>query len=199
MSTIACYRDDGLLALAVGTITSRNPLGRLSPLPFALLGAAAPFVAISGRADLSAAGALWCALVAAVGSHSGHTGRLDWLVPAILRATEYVFLVAVGLAGGVPGPLIFGLICAVAYHHYDTVYRLRQGIDQPPWVSRAGLGWEGRMLIAGLAALVGMQTPGFAAMTAVLGTLFVVESVVSWMRAQRGGAPEDIEGERPEE
>lgn len=195
INTIVSYRDDGPLAEAVGTLTR----GRVSPLVLAVLGAVFPFAALTGRIGLATVGAVWCALVAALGSHSPHGGRLDWLVPPILRASEYVFLAAVGIAGGAPGPLIFGLICAVAYHHYDTVYRLRQGVDQPRWVARAGLGWEGRMILAALAALAGVVTPVYLALAIALGTVFVAESVQSWLRAQHGVAPEDTEGERPEE
>lgn len=194
-NTIVSYRDDGPLAEVVGTITR----GRASPLGFAALGAVFPFVALSGRTGLAALGAGWCALVAALGSHSRHGGRFDWLVPPILRAAEYVFLAAVGFAAGVPGPVIFGLVCAVAYHHYDTVYRLRQRVYQPRWVSRVGLGWEGRMIVVALAALVGAATLVYLALAIALGVLFVAESVLSWLRAQHGGAPEDTEGERPEE
>lgn len=190
---IVSYRDDGPLAETVGAATR----GRLSPLAFAALGALAPFVALSGRIGLAVLGAGWCALVAALGSHSAHDGRVDWLVPPVLRAAEYVFVAAVGLAAGVPGPLIFGLICAVAYHHYDVVYRLRQRVDHPRWVSRAGLGWEGRMIVVALAAFVGVATPVYLVLTVALGALFVAESVLTWVRAQHREAPEETKGEKP--
>lgn len=194
-NTIVAYRDDGPLARAVAAIVHR----RVPPLSFAALGAAAPFVALSGRAGLAAAGAGWCAVVAALGGSSRHSGRLDWLVPPILRAAEYVFLAAVGITAGVPGPVVFGLICALAYHHYDTVYRLRQRVAQPRWVSRAGLGWEGRMIVASLAALAGVATPVYLFLAVVLGAAFVAESVLSWMRARHREVADDTEAERPEE
>lgn len=189
------YRDDGPLAMAVGAATR----GRIPPLLAAVAGAILPYAALTGRMNLAAIGAGWCALVAGLGSHSSHTGRMDWLVPPVLRATEYVFLGAVGFATGVPGPLVFALLCAVAYHHYDTVYRLRQRVEQPPWVTRAGLGWEGRMLIAVVAAVVGVATWVYGFLTAALGALFVAESVVSWVRAQNRSTLEDMEAEGPEE
>ncbi len=34
-------------------------------------------------------------------------------------------------------PAAFGLVAAVAYHHYDTVYRIRGGAGAPPaWLVR---------------------------------------------------------------
>ena len=61
-------------------------------------------------------------------------GALDWLVPPFFRAAEYLVLLALAARSGVPGvlPAAFGLVAAVAYHHYDTVYRIRGGTGAPP-------------------------------------------------------------------
>ena len=45
-------------------------------------------------------------------------------------------------------PAAFGLVAAVAYHHYDTVYRIRGDAGAPPrWLVRAIGGHEGRTLV----------------------------------------------------
>ena len=41
----------------------------------------------------------------------------------------------------------FALLCALAFRHYDLVYRLRhRGVAPPRWLDRAGGGWDGRLL-----------------------------------------------------
>ncbi|KAB2351891.1 hypothetical protein F8566_04965 [Actinomadura rudentiformis] len=120
-----------------------------------------------------------------VGRHL-QTGRLDWLVPPIIRAIEYGYLAVLGFAQGVSAPLIYALIAVLAYHHYDTVYRTRQRLWPHDWVFRAGLGWEGRMLIVAFAGLSGFLPFAYAALAAYLGVLFVSESVTTWTRTGRG-------------
>ncbi|MFI0447811.1 DUF5941 domain-containing protein [Actinomadura sp. 6N118] len=115
-----------------------------------------------------------------------HTGRLDWLVPPIIRSIEYGYLAVLGFAQGVSAPLIYALIAVLAYHHYDTVYRTRQRLWPHDWVFRAGLGWEGRMLIVAFAGLSGLLPFAYAALAAYLGVLFVSESVTTWTRTGRG-------------
>ena len=46
--------------------------------------------------------ALLVLLVAGLGAGATHAGPLDWLVPAALRAGEFLFAIAVGVVGDVP-------------------------------------------------------------------------------------------------
>jgi hypothetical protein len=78
------------------------------------------------------------------------------------------------------------LIAVLAYHHYDTVYRTRQKLWPQEWMFRAGLGWDGRMLVVALAAFAGYTPLAYAALAAYLGVLFGVESVLTWTRTGRG-------------
>jgi hypothetical protein len=103
-----------------------------------------------------------------------------------MRAIEYGYLAVLGFTNGVSEPLIYVLIAVLAYHHYDTVYRTRQKLWPQEWVSRAGFGWEGRMLIVAAAGFVGALPFVYAALAAYLGVLFVVESVLTWTRTDRG-------------
>ncbi|MGW7414463.1 DUF5941 domain-containing protein [Streptomyces sp. NPDC054863] len=84
-------------------------------------------------------------------------GALDWLAPPFFRVAEYCTILILAVRADVPGalPAAFGLVAAVAYHHYDTVYRIKGGTGAPPgWLVRAVGGHEGRtLLVAVLAAL----------------------------------------------
>jgi uncharacterized protein DUF5941 len=81
---------------------------------------------------------------------------------------------------------VYALIGALAYHHYDTVYRTRQRLWPARWVFAAGLGWDGRMLVAAVAALAGVLPVVFAVLCVYLALLFGVESVYTWTRTGRG-------------
>ena len=94
-------------------------------------------------------------LLAAFGSWHPHDGRRDWLVPPLLQAAEYVFLAEVGFADGVWPAMTFALVAAAGFRHLDLVYRVRGGLASG--VDRRGLGWEGRMIVAGIAAAAGIQ------------------------------------------
>jgi hypothetical protein len=182
-SPVVAQRDDGGLAKAMGAVVS----GQLPPLPPAVAGAFVTGVLLAVGVAESAALAIFTPIVAVLligpGSSHAHDGRLDWLVPPILRLVEYVFVVCVGLAWEVPAPLIFALLGAILFHHYDLVQRMRQRVYPPSWLGTAGLGWEGRMLLVSLAALAEAVTAGFVVLAAYLWGLFLWESVTCWMAA----------------
>jgi hypothetical protein len=183
---LIAYRDDGWISHLLG----RPAHGVLPPLAPALV--AAGITVVSIVADIAGQGGpvLFAPVVALLmtgptSSHP-HDGRLDWLVPPIIRAIEYGYLAALGFARGVSDPLIYLLIAVLAYHHYDIVYRTRQRLWPPRWVFRAGLGWDGRMLIAAVSAFAGITSFAYAALAAYLGVLFGVESISAWARTERG-------------
>ncbi len=113
------------------------------------------------------------------------TTRLGWLVPPVIRLVEYGAILAI-VRQTDPGelPLAFALLGALAFHHYDIVYRQRHRTEfLPRWVTLAGLGWELRIAaVAGLAAINALHA-GLILMTLWLAGLFVGESVSSWLRA----------------
>ncbi|MEU4951907.1 DUF5941 domain-containing protein [Streptomyces lavendulae] len=121
-------------------------------------------------------------------------GALDWLLPPLFRAAEYTTVLVLAVKADVPGalPAAFGLIAAVAYHHYDTVYRIRGGTGAPPhWLVRTIGGHEGRVLLtAVLAAVLASRAADFPValtVTAVFVALVVlVESIRFWVSS---GAP----------
>src|SRR5918996_2222744 len=125
---------------------------------------------------------------------------LAWLVPPLLRLVEYGSLIALTAAADPDAlPLCFAFLGVLAFHHYDTVYRLRhQRLAPPSWVRIVGGGWEGRLLVASILAWAGGLRFGLLAATLVLGLLYVTESTSSWLRfSASGGAAlhEDAEME----
>ncbi|MFL6240016.1 MAG: DUF5941 domain-containing protein [Actinomycetes bacterium] len=183
MNAVALYRDDGPMALAIGRFGSHH-----RPWLFALV-AAAPVAAVAG-AGLSKvavfAATVWAVAVGGSSSGAPHTGRLDWTAVPLLRTAEYAVIAIVGLAGDVSPPLVFVLLCAIAFHDYDTVDRMRQGrageSDRRAAVRLLGLGWDGRLLLVAVGYLAGQTTGVYIAATAYLWLLFAVESAHGWFR-----------------
>ncbi|WP_433464490.1 DUF5941 domain-containing protein [Spirillospora sp. CA-128828] len=199
MTTVRLHRDDGPVSRVLGGMAA----GRLPPLPGTVLAAAATGVLLAAGPGAWPPGgpapALLCVplvvlLLAGPSSRHPHSGRLDWLVPPILRGIEYGYLAVLGDAQGVSAPLVYVLITVLALHHYDTAYRTRQGHRPRAWVRLAGLGWEGRMLFTALAGLSGALPFAYPALAAYLGVLSGGESVATWARKGRGsGVMVDLE------
>ncbi|MFF4136698.1 DUF5941 domain-containing protein [Streptomyces mirabilis] len=119
-------------------------------------------------------------------------GALDWLVPPFFRAAEYLTVLVLAAKADVNGvlPAAFGLVAAVAYHHYDTVYRIRGNAGAPPhWLVRAIGGHEGRtVLVTVLAALLtaAQFKVALTALAVAVALLVLVESIRFWVSS---GAP----------
>ncbi|MET9575208.1 DUF5941 domain-containing protein [Streptomyces sp. DT199] len=122
-------------------------------------------------------------------------GALDWLVPPFLRAAEYGTVLVLAAKADVNGalPAAFGLVAAVAYHHYDTVYRIRGDAGAPPaWLVRSIGGHEGRtLLVTVLAALLTASQfkVALTALAVAVALVVLVESIRFWVAAHQGGAP----------
>jgi Family of unknown function (DUF5941) len=174
------YRGDGILARWFGLLVQ----GRLIPLPPLLVGLLVTCVLaglgmgnLSGVLILTPVEAMF---LAALGAWHPHDGRLDWLVPALLTAGECVFLAALGLSRHVTGALVFALLAAVLVRHIDLAYRARAGYGLT--ADRFGLGWEGRMLVGGIAAIAGFLPLAYALLSGYLWLLFCWEFLSSWLR-----------------
>ncbi|MFJ8934251.1 DUF5941 domain-containing protein [Streptomyces sp. NPDC102365] len=122
-------------------------------------------------------------------------GALDWLLPPLLRAAEYGTVLILAAKADVNGtlPAAFGLVAAVAYHHYDTVYRIRGNAGAPPhWLVRAIGGHEGRtLLVTVLAALLAAEDfkVALTALAVAVALVVLFESIRYWVTAHRRGAP----------
>ncbi|MFG2878937.1 DUF5941 domain-containing protein [Streptomyces sp. NPDC048337] len=117
---------------------------------------------------------------------------LDWLLPPLFRAAEYgtVLILAAKADAARALPAAFGLVAAVAYHHYDTVYRIRGGSGAPPhWLVRTIGGHEGRVLLTVVLAVVLPRDAFPVALTAMavfVALVVLVESIRFWVSS---GAP----------
>lgn len=168
---------------------------------------AAPYLALAGGVLVVCSALLWgagwqsvlCAVgyvvMSALAVLRPLKGPLDWLVPPFFRAAEYGTVLVLAAKSGVNGtlPAAFGLVAAVAYHHYDTVYRIRGDAGAPPrTLVRAVGGHEGRtLLVTVLAALLTAEQfkVALTALAVYVALVVLVESIRFWVAAHKGGAP----------
>jgi hypothetical protein len=183
-SKLVRLRDDGALAQALGALVQ----GHLIPLPPAVLGLAAisalAFLGLHGLPGVLMLAPAVVMLLAAPGSAHPHTGRLDWLVPVILLGAQFLYLTAVGVAAKVPGPVTFAVIAALVLRYTDLAWpgrpvQLARPRDPDADAVERGttLGWEGRLLFAGLAAALGVATYAYVALAAYLVALVCIKVV----------------------
>lgn len=194
---LADLADSGPVAeLASRTVGTTFPPGAYTAPLWALLATASLFV---GPLFAGTAGTWQAVLQAGVYAvFAGCAvarplkGPLDWLVPPLFRASEYGIILLLAARSGVDGalPAAFGLVAAVAYHHYDTVYRIRGGSGAPPhWLVRVIGGHEGRVLAVTIAAAL-WHNQGFTialtALAVALALAVLSESIRFWVSS---GAP----------
>jgi hypothetical protein len=199
-SGVIGYRGDGPLAVWLGSFVA----GRLPPVPPLAVGLLVTGVLawlglgnLPGILILTPAEAM---MLAALGCWHPHDGPRDWMVPALIQAGEYLFLAALGFAGKVPGPVTFALVAAVILRHFDLAYRARDQVS-PDWFIRdtaeppalpgadwRGTGWEGRMIIAGIAALAGILPYAYPVFAAYLSLLALRDTVSGWAAMSAAGA-----------
>ncbi|MFF3913924.1 DUF5941 domain-containing protein [Streptomyces sp. NPDC001852] len=187
---LADLADNGPLAALVARVT-RARLG--APLLVALAGTAVLAVSLfSGVTWAPVAGAVVYAVTSGQALYRPLKGVLDWLVPPFFRAAEYGTVLILASKAGVNGalPAAFGLVAAVAYHHYDTVYRIRGNAGAPPpWLVRVIGGHEGRTLLVTVLAAVltaSQFTVALTVLAVVVALVVLVESIRFWVSA---GAP----------
>ncbi|QYX82764.1 DUF5941 domain-containing protein [Streptomyces akebiae] len=192
---LADLADTGPLAGALARILPGPP--RKTALLSAAFGAVAVVTAawVWGPAwQVVAMAALYVGLSAEAVERS-LKGPLDWLIPPLFRAAEYGTVLLLAAKADVNGalPAAFGLVGAVAYHHYDTVYRIRGDAGAPPqWLVRAIGGHEGRtLLVTVLAALLAPTefTVALTALAVAVALLVLLESIRFWVIAHKTGAP----------
>ncbi len=178
---LPAYRGDGPIAYRIGGVVR----GQLPPLPPLLVGLLVTCdLAVLGVANLPGVlvfGPVMAMLLAALGARHPHDGRLDWLVPSLLLAGEAVFLTGLGFARHVWLPVIFVLLAAVVVRHADLAYRARSGRGVPD--DKFGLGWDGRMLLAGFAAVLGFVPFAYAVLAAWLCLLAGWDFLGAWLKA----------------
>jgi hypothetical protein len=187
--------------------------GRVVRLPFLGACLAALLLTIVGvgmivqhRSWIALLAVLLAGLVIGAGARPPVTHVLAWQLTALVWVMEAAVILAISAEDLVPANqgLAFAFLSAVAYHRYDVVYRLRDTGEPPAaWLSLAGLGVEGRLL---LVLAVAAWAPGslpivLALMTAWLAALYLAESTAGWRRwikAQPSAPlPEPVKGGAP--
>jgi Family of unknown function (DUF5941) len=182
---LPAYRGDGPVAYRIGGVVQ----GQLPPLPPLLVGLLVTCdLAFLGVADLSGLlifGPVMAMLLAALGARHPHNGRLDWLVPSLLLTGEGVFLTGLGFARHVWLPVIFALLAAIITRHADLAHRASSGRGVPD--DKYGLGWDGRMLLAAFAAVLGFVPFALTVLAAWLWLLAAWDFLAGWLTATTKG------------
>ena len=111
------------------------------------------------------------------------TGKFAWMAPALLRLFELGLVFAIARNN----PVAYLWIFAIAFHHYDALYRSLAGFEMPKNIKTYGLGFLGRSLIIIMTAL-GILIPLNVAL--ILGgigftALFVGYASRQWMQQIR--------------
>ena len=205
-TTLEVYRDDGLMARALGT--TFGPAVRLPPLVLIAAGLlpAAAAIVIDGAGVRPGTAALlvaWFVLCAGTSCGRPNPGALRWMAPPLLRLGEYAGIIWIAsVAGDSSLPAAFAFLAAVVFRHYDLVYRQRhRGVTSSAWLDLVAGGWDGRLLLACLLLLLGLLPGGFFVLGALLGIVFVAETVMGWVRFEqqhRVGPTEAYEDEEDE-
>lgn len=159
-------RNDGAVARWAGGLVR----GNLRPLPIAIAGTAGAALlaalGLRGALGIISLAPVVVLLLAAPGSGHPHGGRFDWLVPAIMVLGQLIYLASLGFAWAVPGPAVFALCGLTVVWYAGLATGEPGGADH-----QGGLGWEGRLLIAGLAAIFGIATFGYVGLATYLAVL----------------------------
>ena len=201
-SPLLLYRDDGPIARAIG-VTLR-PLARVPHSLLTLIAIVPMFVVIAVMGDsasdeLVGAVLAWLVVIAGAVSGTPPTDGFRWTVPPLVRLAEYTAILWIGaLAGEDSEPAAFALICALTFHHYDLVYRLRNlGIEPPRWIGDLALGWDGRLVLGYILLVADALPAGFFIAAGLFGAAFVAESIAGWRRF--GRAPHAVTYEDEED
>lgn len=189
------YRDDGPLAMLLGTTVGR--LIPVPPLPLGLIGAAGLLAMAAAKGDTASDGTVaaaiaWFVLWAGVSSGRPHTDRFAWALPGIVRVGEYGALIWIGTTVSESASAgAFALIAALAFRHYDLVYRSRfQGRPPAAWLDVAIGGWDGRLVVVTILLAADALPAALFVLAGVVAVVLVSECVVSW--ARHAAAPVSI-------
>ncbi|MGK5530802.1 DUF5941 domain-containing protein [Streptomyces sp. URMC 129] len=204
-AALAGLADSGPVAHAVAAARPRPAGSRATAPLWALAGTAVlvgVLLATAGDGHGWALAAAACSALCAGRAVAAPLERpFDWVLPPLFRCGEYLTVLVLAAHSRVNGalPAAFLLVAACAYHHYDTVYRLRGGAGAPPrlLVLAAG-GHEGRVLVVTAAAALWATGQGFTTALAVLAgalALLVLGESIRFWSSSRAPAVHDETGE----
>jgi hypothetical protein len=181
---ITACRDDGPVAVWLGGFV-QDRIPPLVPLAAGLL--VTGMLVVLGLGNLP--GVLIVVpvvalLLAALGSRHPHDQPRDWLVPPALQAGEFMYLAALAFARGVSEPVTFALLMAVVLRHFEVACRAR--VWPGKRADKSGLGWDGRLLVAGAFAIFGIVPAGYVLLSVYLWLLLVRDFLVGWLPDRLG-------------
>jgi hypothetical protein len=108
--------------------------------------------------------------------------RFDWLQPSILRLLEGAFYIALAITTDLDRSLLFLLLFAILFNHYDNMYRALQSEAKPKWLSFAGGFIAGRLILVSLFVYFGISLEPLLYYFALL---FFVISSVQWVASRK--------------
>lgn len=113
-------------------------------------------------------------------------GRFAWSAPVLLRVLELMGItLVIAVSQTTMVVLVFWMLFVIAFHHYDNLYRSLQGAEPPRWLTWAGLGWDGRLIVIGAVALTTVWEPTTTLLVIYLAVLFGGVASVQWLRSMR--------------
>lgn len=180
MNTLTDYLDDGPIAA-----TLRGWLPRISTLGVLLALLPGTFAFLSTAVELSSViGSLVLFAIVAICARPGTT-PVSWLTPPLVRIAEYGTVIGCAAAFQPEAyPAAFAFLAALAFHHYDTVYRLRHlAVPPPRWLRYSLGGWEIRMGAVLALTATGNALPWLWILAVWVGVLSVGESISCWRSA----------------
>lgn len=108
--------------------------------------------------------------------------RFDWLEPSILRLAEGAVFIALALFSDLDRSVLFLLLFAILFNHYDNMYRALQSEAKPQWLSIAGGFIAGRLLVVAAIVWAGLS---LIPLLYYLGILFFVISSAQWIISRK--------------
>ena len=111
--------------------------------------------------------------------------RFDWLQPSILRLLEGVFYIALAVTTEIDRSLLFLLLFAILFNHYDNMYRALQSETKPQWLSIAGGFIAGRLFVVSLLVYFEIS---LQPLLYYFVALFFVISSVQWIASRKAVA-----------
>ena len=108
--------------------------------------------------------------------------RFDWLTPSILRLIEGAYFVVLAITTNIDRSLIFLLLFAILFNHYDNMYRALQSEVKPKWLSIAGGFIAGRLLVVSLLVYFALS---LEPVLYYLSVLFFVISSAQWVASRK--------------
>lgn len=110
------------------------------------------------------------------------TNRFDWLEPSLLRLLEGAIFIELAVVTSLARSVIFLLLFAILFNHYDNMYRALQGERKPTWLSIAGGYIFGRLLVVALWIWLGFSQ---TILVYYFSALFFIVSSIQWILSHK--------------